>query len=544
MKRTVIVVAALAVALLAAPTAGAAVRTDFYGIVQGVLDPQDRQGMADAKVQTTRFMLKWRDIENVRGTYDWSERDRMIGGLASEGIRSLPFAFGSPSWVGNGAPGHPPIATSAEKTAWQNFLKAAVGRYGPGGTYWAPGGKYDQDFGTSAPTVPITTWQIWNEPNLKKFFSPGSTTQQTANNYARLLVISQAAIKAKDPKATIVLAGMPSTPDVAESATAWDFLKALYKAPGGVKPYFDVAALHPYGCNVGATQTGLQKFSAAMKSNGDGATPLWITEFAWGSGQPDNFCKNKLESGQRDLLISSFNLFLQNRKAWNIQRVYWFLWRDPAPGSEYAKLCSICGTAGLLRYNRTAKPAYNAFKSFTAETTKPVASITGGPLQGSFVTDSTPTFTFGSNEAGSTFVCRYDSAPFVACSSPYTKATALTNGAHTFSVKAIDAPGNESAIVSRSFTVDTVAPQTTITSGPSGPTPDTTPTFGFSSNESGATFACRFDTQPFAPCSGPGATHTPSTPLAAGGHNFYVRATDKAKNTDLTPAKRTFTVAP
>jgi hypothetical protein len=538
-----ILVATLAVALCTASTAGAAVRTEFYGIVQGILDPTDRAGIADVKVQTDRFMLKWRDIETSRGFYDWTERDRMIGGLASEGIRSLPFAFGSPSWVGNGALGHPPIANSTEINAWTAFLKAAVGRYGPNGTFWAQGGKYDELFGTSAPTVPITQWQIWNEPNLKKFFSPGSTTQQTANKYGTLLDISHDAIKAKDPKATIVLAGMPSTPDVSESATAWDFLNALYNVTG-VKTNFDVAALHPYGCDLGATKTGLQKFSTSMKTHGDGATPLWITEFAWGSGPPDSFCKNKRETGQRDLLISSFNAFLQNRTAWNIQRVYWFLWRDPAPGSEYATLCSICGTAGLLRYDRTKKPAYNAFKSFTTETTKPVASITAGPTAGSFIKDSTPTFSFASNEAGSTFACRYDSAPFVACASPYTRATALPNGAHTFSVKAIDAPGNESVIVSRSFTVDTVAPQTTITSGPSGPTADTTPTFGFSSNEAGSTFACRFDTQPFAPCSGPGATHTPSTPLAAGGHNFYVRATDKAKNTDLTPAKRTFSVAP
>ncbi|HXF00382.1 MAG TPA: glycosyl hydrolase [Solirubrobacterales bacterium] len=485
-----ILVAVLAVTLCAASTAGAAVRTEFYGIVQGVLDPQDRQGIAEVRVQTTRFMLKWRDIENVRGTYDWSKRDRMIGGLASKGIRSLPFAFGSPSWVGNGAVGHPPIATSAEITAWQNFLKAAVARYGPGGTYWAPGGKYDQDYGTSAPSVPITQWQVWNEPNLKKFFSPGSTTQETANKYGRLLAISHDAIKAKDPKATIVLAGMPSTP--AGYPTAWDFLNALYNVTA-VKGDFDAAALHPYGCDLDQVRTGLQKFSAVMKNRGDGATPLWITEFAWGSGPPDNFCKNKGLTGQRDLLISSFKLFLQNRKAWNIQHVYWFLWRDPAPGAHSWTLCSICGTAGLLRYDRTPKPAYYAFKGFTAETTPPVASITGGPTQGSFTNDSTPTFSFASNEAGSTFVCRYDSTPFVACSSPYTRSTTLTNGAHTFSVKAIDAPGNESTIVSRSFTVDTVAPQTTITSGPSGSTADTTPTFTFSSSESGSTFQCRFD---------------------------------------------------
>ena len=160
-----------------------------------------------------------------------------------------------------------------------------------------------------------------------------------------------------------------------------------------------------------------------------------------------------------------------------MQRLFWFLWRDPEPGSAFATYCSFCGTAGLLRHDRTAKPAYTAFKGFTAETTRPVASITSGPVQGGFTNDSTPTFSFASNEAGSTFVCRYDAAPFTACSSPHTRATPLTNGAHTFSVKAIDAPGNESVIVSRSFTVDTVPPQTTITAGPSGSTADRTPTF-------------------------------------------------------------------
>jgi hypothetical protein len=168
-------------------------------------------------------------------------------------------------------------------------------------------------------------------------------------------------------------------------------------------------------------------------------------------------------------------------------------------------------------------------------------SITWGPIQGTVTNDSTPTFPFATNEAGSTFVCRYDSSSFAACSSPYTRS--LPDGAHTFSVKAIDAPGNESQVVSRTFTVDTVAPQTTIDSGPSESTTDTTPTFGFSSSESDSTFACRFDSQAFAPCSGPGTTHTPSTALAAGGHSFDVRATDKAKNTDATPARRTFTVS-
>ena len=536
--RLAVVLGTLALLLSAAPAAGA-VRTEFFGIVQGQLDPQDREGMRAARIQTTRFMLKWRDIERTRGSYDWSERDRMIGGLAKEGIRSLPFVWGSPSWVGNGTVGHPPIGTAAEIQGWQNFLRAAVARYGPGGSYWV--NKYRQDYPDAGAAVPIQSWQIWNEPNLKKYFSPGSTTQQTAQKYARLLSISYDAIKSRDPQAKVVLAGMPSTPDVAGSSKAWDFLKALYGV-AGVKADFDVGALHPYGCNLEQTRYGISQFSATMKNHGDGATPLWLTEFAWGSGAPDNFCKNKGLTGQRDLLVSSYRLFLQNRKIWNIQRVYWFLWRDAEPGSVFAGYCSICGSAGLLRYNRTAKPALTAFRGFTAETTPPVGSIAAGPTEGSFINDATPTFALASNEAGSTFSCRYDAAPFTACPSPYTRAAPLPNGPHTFYFRAIDAPGNESQIRSRSFTVDTIPPQTTITTGPSESTTDRTPTFTFSASQSGSTFVCRFDSQPFAACSGPGASHTPSTALTVGSHSFDVRAIDKAKNIDPTPARRTFSV--
>src|SRR5262249_47433561 len=89
---------------------------------------------------------------------------------------------------------------------------------------------------------------------------------------------------------------------------------------------------------------------------------------------------------------------------------------------------------------------------------------------------------------------------------------------------------------------DSAAPDTTITSGPTGTTNDSTPTFGFSSSESGSSFECRFDTAPFAPCSGPGATHTPNTALPDGEHVFEVRAIDAAANVDPTPASRPFTV--
>jgi len=86
--------------------------------------------------------------------------------------------------------------------------------------------------------------------------------------------------------------------------------------------------------------------------------------------------------------------------------------------------------------------------------------------------------------------------------------------------------------------VDTTPPQTTITSSPSSPTNDSTPTFAFSSSEPGSTFECQVDGEGFGSCSSP---YT-STALADGSHTFEVRATNAAANTDSTPASTTFTV--
>jgi hypothetical protein len=85
--------------------------------------------------------------------------------------------------------------------------------------------------------------------------------------------------------------------------------------------------------------------------------------------------------------------------------------------------------------------------------------------------------------------------------------------------------------------LESVPPQTTITSGPGGTTNDPTPTFTFSS-EPDATFECKRDSGSYAPCSSPRTTAL----LADGSHTFSVRAIDEVGNIDPTPASRSFTV--
>ncbi len=213
--------------------------------------------------------------------------------------------------------------------------------------------------------------------------------------------------------------------------------------------------------------------------------------------------------------------------------------------SVFDQVDSIYDSAALLDNLRIfTAPAGACIAGTSDDLTPPNTSITAGPAGGSTTTDSTPTFTFTSTEADSTFECRVDGAAFAACPTPFTTAT-LSEGAHTFEVRATDGAGNTDATpASRAFTVatgvDGTAPDTAITGGPaaSSTTSDSTPTFAFTSTEADSTFQCRVDAAAFAACATPFTTAA----LGDGSHTFRVRATDVAGNTDATPASVTFTV--
>jgi polysaccharide biosynthesis protein PslG len=327
--------------------------TGFFGIVQGIrLDENDFATMQTTGVGMDRFLLFWQQVEPQPGSFVWGPTDQLVGGFASHGIRPFPTVSGNPAWV-PGVLARPPLDDRQAESAWEEFLKAVVARYGRGGSYW--GKPYHEQFGAGAKPLPIDSWQVWNEPNLKKYFAPKPSPPE----YARLVAISHDAITAADPKAQIVLAGMPGLGDV----TAWDFLNNLYRTRGFAED-FDVAALHPYASNVGQLGDQVEQVRAVMDQNHDAQTPLWLTELGWGSGPPNRFGLSKGPAGQRQLLTGSFSAILRNREAWNVQRVFWFDWRDPS--NAQAGKCSFCATAGLLNYDRTRKPAYFAFRRFAA----------------------------------------------------------------------------------------------------------------------------------------------------------------------------------
>src|SRR5439155_20538584 len=132
--------------------------------------------------------------------------------------------------------------------------------------------------------------------------------------------------------------------------------------------------------------------------------------------------------------------------------------------------------------------------------------------------------------------------PAGGCSSASTSTksySGLADGSHTFDVKQTDQAGNQSAsAASYTWTVDTTAPDTSITANPSDPSNATDASFSFTSSESGSSFQCRLDGGSWGACTAPKSY----AGLAEGSHTFDVKATDTAGNTDASPASFTWTV--
>ena len=83
----------------------------------------------------------------------------------------------------------------------------------------------------------------------------------------------------------------------------------------------------------------------------------------------------------------------------------------------------------------------------------PTTTITGGPGEGKTTKDSTPSFTFSSNESPVTFECSVDGGGFETCPASLKK---LDDGDHDLEARAVDSENNKDASpATRGFTVDT-----------------------------------------------------------------------------------------
>jgi hypothetical protein len=330
----------LALALASPARSVAAVSSEFFGVVPQASPTRGDFERMNGVVGTVRVPIEWFRIEPRPHVYDLSDLDRIVGEAADNGIRVLPFVYGTPGWL-SGDPARPPLGSGRARRAWADLLHRLVRRYEPGGLFWESRRR----------ALPIVSWQIWNEPNYLLFWRP----RPSPRGYARLLQRSARAIRAIDPEASILAAGVAP---VEAGITPWTFLRRLYQVPR-VQSDFDVVALHPYAPYVAWVKTQISFVRQVMVEAGDGKTPLQLTELGVASDSAFRNPFDKGRAGQAAFLRKVFRLALRNRARWHLAGVDWFTWQDATAADPH---CVFCQYGGLFDAAGGSKPAWGAFR--------------------------------------------------------------------------------------------------------------------------------------------------------------------------------------
>jgi hypothetical protein len=355
MRRTVLLLVALA--LLAPATAHArAVPEGFFGVMtDGVLMTRDDTSFAhefalmkQSGVETIRPVVYWADMQpDQNGPLVTTSFDRLIGEAARNGMRVEPVILRAPAW----ARVDPSNMSSPPKDPadFAAFLTQLVGRYGPTGTYWTEN--------PSVPKSPQRVWQIWNEPNLDRYWS---SPTPFAKPFVALLKAAHDAIKAADPGATVVGPGFGNA--------SWKAMAEAYKA-GMNHSMYDVAATHPFSYRVENVLKIVKLVRGVMAKNGDANVPLSISEVTWasskGTAATDISDFATTPAGQAQKLTQLYTALMAKRRTWKIQDVIWSTWlsSDGVDGST-----NLFDWSGLRKLNPAdpngepiSKPALAAY---------------------------------------------------------------------------------------------------------------------------------------------------------------------------------------
>lgn len=201
----------------------------------------------------------WHQLQPQAGQWSWARYDDLVDRARSRGISVLPVLCYTAEWASTA-----PVGTAAvearqwmpQAAPWANYVAQVVDRYA------------DR----------VSTWEIWNEPNLASYWKP----QPNAADYAALLAASYELIKERQPTAKVISAGLSTQTmdNPTETANHEATFVAAMQAQGTV---FDVVGFHPYTV-AGHTVTPAQheaRFEATL-ANLTGAlagpVPLWFTE--------------------------------------------------------------------------------------------------------------------------------------------------------------------------------------------------------------------------------------------------------------------------
>jgi polysaccharide biosynthesis protein PslG len=328
----------------------------------------------DAKLRTFRLQLDWARVERDRPTgcdehtcerhvYDWSGSDQRFAGAAQRGIRILPYLLGSPRWATSDSRWPPvryrPGYANWKRQAFYDFAKAAARRYGVGGDFWR---LYPR-----LPEIPARDWQVWNEPNLPNFWWWDERGRKVAREYAALLKPTAAHLRAGDPAARVVTAGMTSS--LYSSLSPGGFLREVFSVRGTASSV-DFIGLHPYAPDPAGMIEQVRLARRGVSSTAARALPMWLTEVGWSTGGPLRRSRApgsslaEREHNQARYLREAYRRLFESSDRLRVRGATWFSLADLHLASPHRDMWYH--HAGLFREDGvTPKLAWRAMRCVT-----------------------------------------------------------------------------------------------------------------------------------------------------------------------------------
>ncbi|GIV70198.1 SH3 domain-containing protein [Caldilinea sp.] len=240
---------------------------------------RDLDLVKDAGFNWVKQTFSWEAIEGAgRGRFDWSIADQVVSHANARGLKILARLSLDPE-VRNFWAGDPP----QNGDAFAEFAGALARRYNcqPGAVGC------------------IQAYQIWNEPNLAREWGG---KRPNPVEYVQFLGKAYRAIKAANPNAIVISAGMAPTGDDNEIAMPDDlFYERMYQAMGGSSNgYFDALGVHGagyaappeldpeeaarnprYGGHRFFAFRHVENIRRIMEKYGDGNKQIVLLEFGW-----------------------------------------------------------------------------------------------------------------------------------------------------------------------------------------------------------------------------------------------------------------------
>lgn len=272
---------------------------------------------------------------------DFTRTDQIMKLAAQRHLQVVPAVTYAPSWDAS-----PDNHVQPDRDRpYGHYLTALVQRYGPKGTFWSEH--------RSLPRDPITSWQVWNEPDLSTTWG----TKPFAPSYVALLKVAHSAIKRADPKAKVLLASLTNY--------GWRDLASIYKVHGSRRAFDDVTA-DVYTAHASGVIKILGYYRRVMTKYGDKHKPLIATEVGWPSDRgvaSQNPPFSTTEKGQAKKLARLLPLLAKDRQKLGLKGFFYYTWVTTDRGGPRTWYFY----SGLLRFDRSTrkvspKPAYWAFR--------------------------------------------------------------------------------------------------------------------------------------------------------------------------------------